>query len=312
FPATDSISTAIDQAPAAGSNGLDAMVNSSKAILYHFDKVVEVPGTETVLWITEGAKVDRLSVQTFLLRMQMDLNRRIAEHGPKAKPGPHTRAPCYEFGNRTSAGNKGRFFIAAETPGGLTYGMVNETLTGLRTFLLTQGRFEEVAFQVHGAENMRAIGLLTFFEQSAKSLLALGSEISRANRPTSLAGITDMDIQLQCTMGRPLHPAPVALLLNEALDEIKKNIRRDGTKGLLPGVAGEWEKDGQRGCVFRIDGIQPAHITWQITEVAVTLLKSLLVVEGRSSSEAKCEMMLGQDFIGVASLKENVLGKAEE
>lgn len=110
----------------------------------------------------------------------MDLNRRIAEYGPKAKPGPYTRAPWYQFGNQTSAGNKGRFFITADTPGGLTYGMVNETLTGLQTFLLTQERFEDVAFQVHGAENMTASGLLTFIEQPAKSLLALGSEISPA------------------------------------------------------------------------------------------------------------------------------------
>ncbi|KAL8966347.1 MAG: hypothetical protein Q9197_006032 [Variospora fuerteventurae] len=286
------------------------MVISSKPILNDFDKVVKVPGTETVLWITEGAKFDRLSVQTFLLRMQMDLNRRIAEYGPKAKPGPYTRAPWYQFGSRTSAGNKGSFFITADTPGGLTYGMVNETLTGLRTFLLTQGRFEGVAFQVHGAENMTASGLLTFIEQPAKSLLALGSEISQANHPISLAGITDMDIRLECTTGRLLHPALVSLLLNEALDEIKENIRRDGIKGLLPGVAGEWEKDGHRGCVFRIDGIQPAHITWQITQVAATALKSWLV--GGRSTEATCKVMLEQDFIGVASLKKHTLGKAEE
>ncbi|KAL8649415.1 MAG: hypothetical protein Q9210_004415 [Variospora velana] len=310
FPATNSISTAINQAGAADPNDSDAIVNSSKVIPNAFDKRFPVPGTDTVLWISEGSKVDRIPLQIFLLRTEMDLNRRIAKYGPEATLGPNPRAPQYQFLSQTPAGTEGYFFVSALLGGGLTYRMVNETLTGLRTFLLTQGRIEQVVFEVEGSRNMMAFGGLSF-GQPAKSLLALSSETSLANDPTSLAGITDMDIRLRCTFGRRLHPAVVSLLLSETLDEVKEKIQRDGIKGRLPGVAGEWETDGHRGCVFRIDGIAPAHITWQITQSAAAALKSVLVGD-HIPREASCTMTLGQDVIGVASIKMNVLGKAEE
>lgn len=129
--------------------------------------------------------------------------------------------------------------------------------------------------------------------------------------PTSLAGITDMDIRLRCTFGRQLHPAIISLLLSETLDDVREKIRTEGIKGQLPGVAGEWEKDGHRGCVFRIDGIAPAHITWQIAQGVVAGLKSLLV-EDRIQREAQCTMMIGPDLVGMASVKINVVGAEEE
>lgn len=120
-----------------------------------------------------------------------------------------------------------------------------------------------------------------------------------------------MDIRLRCTFGRQLHPAVIALLLSETLDDVKEKIRTEGIRGHLPGVAGEWERDGHRGCVFRIDGIPPAHITWQIAQGVVVGLKAMLV-EDHIPREAQCTMTIGPDLVGMASVKINVLGAEEE
>ena len=127
------------------------------------------------------------------------------------------------------------------------------------------------------------------------------------SHPTNLTGLTDLDIRLKCSFGKYVHLAIIALLLSDTEYDIKAKMRSEGVKGLLPGTAGEWERDGHRGCVFRIDGLAPAHITWQMTNAAVAGLRTLLV-GGQIPREATCTMIIGQDIVGMTSLKKNVLG----
>ncbi|KAI4108852.1 MAG: hypothetical protein LQ345_007086 [Seirophora villosa] len=310
FPATNSIPTAINQAAAGDANDSDPTVNSSKVIPNAFDRRFPIPSTNTVLLMSEGTKVDRIPLQIFLARMQMDVNERIAKHGPAAIPGRNPSAPQYQFLSRTPGGTEGYFFVSAQRGGGLTYQLINDVLTGLKMFLLAQGNVEQLVFEVEESSKLMAFGGLSLGPQ-AQSLLALSNDPSLADDPTSLAGITDMDIRLRCTFGRQLHPAVIALLLSETLDDVKEKIRTEGIRGHLPGVAGEWERDGHRGCVFRIDGIPPAHITWQIAQGVVVGLKAMLV-EDHIPREAQCTMTIGPDLVGMASVKINVLGAEEE
>ncbi len=120
--------------------------------------------------------------------------------------------------------------------------------------------------------------------------------------PTSLAGVINMDLRLQCSFARPLHPAIVSYLLSDAEEEVKAKIKSEGAGGRLPGVAGEWEKDGHRGCWFTIDGIVPTHLTWATTQAAIAAMK-LLLVGDHIPREATCTMILGPDVVGVTRVK---------
>lgn len=107
-----------------------------------------------------------------------------------------------------------------------------------------------------------------------------------------------------------MHSAIVSYLLNDAEEEVKEKISREGPNGRLPGVAGEWEKDGHRGCLFTIDGIAPAHVTWQMTQAAINAMK-LLLVGDHVPREATCTMTLGGELVGVTSVKQKELDVAE-
>lgn len=100
-------------------------------------------------------------------------------------------------------------------------------------------------------------------------------------------------------------------MLSDVQGEVQEKIQSQGIKGLLPGVAGEYEKDGHRGAVFRIDGLAPAHLTWQITIGVVATLKAILVGD-HVPREATCRMVLGSDVVGLTSVKMKVLGADEQ
>ena len=113
-----------------------------------------------MLWIAKGTQVPRLSLQILLIRAQMDMNDLIARFGPDGVPG-NPNVPTYSFLTKTPAGAEGYFFISTLSRGTLNYGLANETLVGLKIFLLDQGRNEQVVFEVEGGPQRYAFGGLS-------------------------------------------------------------------------------------------------------------------------------------------------------
>ncbi|KAL8929559.1 MAG: hypothetical protein Q9208_001228 [Pyrenodesmia sp. 3 TL-2023] len=282
----------------------------SSAVTIAFDRPFPVPGTDTVLWLSEGQKVAPIPLRILLGRAQLDLNALIVRYGPEAVPGRNPDVPKYSYLTQTPRGVEGYLFVNALSGGKLTYGLVNETLTGLRLYFAEQRRSENCVFEVESRKQRVAFGGVSIGPQ-AETLEALSNNTALANDRTSLAGIVNMDLRLKCTFARHLHSAIVAYLLNDAEEEVKEIIRREGPNGRLPGVAGEWEKDGHRGCLFTIDGIVPAHVTWQMTQAAIAAMK-LLLVGDHVPREATCTMILGDEVIGVTRVKQKELGVAQE
>lgn len=136
-------------------------------------------GTDTVVWISEGRKVDYIPLRILLGRIQLDLDDRIAKYGPDAVPGLHPQAPKYSYYTTTPQGTECYFFISAFSQGALTYRLINETLAGLKVFLVGPGRNEQAVFQVEDRERMEAFGGLSVGPQ-ARNLEALSNDTSVA------------------------------------------------------------------------------------------------------------------------------------
>ncbi|KAL8751178.1 MAG: hypothetical protein Q9184_006154, partial [Pyrenodesmia sp. 2 TL-2023] len=228
---------------------------SSSAVTNAFNIPFQVPGTDTVLWLSEAQKVDPIPLRILLSRAQIDLNALIAKFGPQAVPGRNPDVPKYSYLTRTPMGVEGYLFINALSQGRLTYGLVNETLTGLRLYFAKQRQSEQTeifVFEVESLKQRVGFGGVSIKPQ-AETFEALSNNTALANDRASLAGIVNIDLRLRCTFARHLHSAIVSYLLTDAEEEVKEKMRTEGPNGRLPGVAGEWEKDGHRGCLFTID-----------------------------------------------------------
>lgn len=119
-----------------------------------------MPDTDTVLHLAPGRRVDAAALGILLARLQMDIRLLIAKHGPDAVPG-NPETPKYNFLTRTPAGTECYFFLNAHTLESLTYGLVNETIAGLKIFLLDQRRYEQVVFEVENESQNKALGGLS-------------------------------------------------------------------------------------------------------------------------------------------------------
>lgn len=155
IPATNPTPTAITQA-AAG----DPINND-------FNTPFKLPGTETVLWLSQGRKAAVLPLRILLSRAQLDLNSLIAQYGPQGIPGRIRGAPQYAYLTRTPMGVEGYFFVGAVSQGKLTYGLANETLTALRLYMTEKGQSEQIVFEVESFKQRVAFGGVSVGPQAA-------------------------------------------------------------------------------------------------------------------------------------------------
>lgn len=101
-------------------------------------------------------------LRILLSRMQLDLIFSIRQYQPEGIP--HTtgvRAPRYHFQTRTPSGQDCYFYMNAYKDNRLTYAMVNETVAGLKTFMLELRHMTNVYFQVETGRTTRAVGALS-------------------------------------------------------------------------------------------------------------------------------------------------------
>lgn len=80
---------------------------------------------------------------------------------------------------RTPMGIEGYLFVDALSKGQLTYGLVNETLTGLRLYFSQQGRSENLVFEVESLKQRVAFGGVSIGAQ-AEILEALSNNTALA------------------------------------------------------------------------------------------------------------------------------------
>ena len=114
-----------------------------------------------ILSLSRGAKLQRIPLSILFSRVQLDLIDLVTQHGTEGIP--HTEGvsmPSYTFNYITPMGRRCYLNINASQEQSLTYGVVNETVAGLRTYMLRQGHLQEVVFQVEILRTVRAFGVL--------------------------------------------------------------------------------------------------------------------------------------------------------
>ncbi|KAL8719334.1 MAG: hypothetical protein Q9225_003655 [Loekoesia sp. 1 TL-2023] len=308
IPASNHIPTAITQAAGGNSNGTDLASNPSNPVPDVFDQRFPVPGTDTVLRIAKGSKANPYSLEILLTGALFDLDSLIRKHGPQAVPG-NPDIPIYSFLTTTPGGEEGYFFVRALSTAGLTYQLVNETLAGLRIFLLNQGRNEQPVFRVEDLDHTEAFGGVSV-GPSAETLKALSNDTSLASDPTTLAVLSNIDVRLRCHFAKPLSPAAILQLLSIVRNKAKEMIQQEGPDGYLPGQTGQYTADGHLGAEFDIRGITPHRLTWQIMAGAVEGLKNILL-EHHVAREAQCSVAVGDNIVGIVQVSASPIGVRE-
>ncbi|KAL9025070.1 MAG: hypothetical protein Q9196_006042, partial [Gyalolechia fulgens] len=318
LPATSPPPTALTQVTADNTNGSSKYDTTShvpphivQPTLTHipsspmpnpFDRRFQVPDTSTVLWIAQGRPVNHHSLSILIHRAQIDVDDLIHRFGPQAVPGS-IHAPKYGYQTRTPAGLEGYFFISAMATGGLTYQLVQDALSGLRIFLLEQGRDEQVVFEAEGSHGMEAFGGLSIGTGAEAGIRSMRNRTEEADESISSDPV---DINLRCVFARPLPPAAIAQLLHLAGAEAASNIREQGPDGSVPGAAaagGPWRKRGDLGAELEILGVPPRRLTWRLMAVAVARLEAVLVM-GHVPREAQCSMItVGGEVVGVVLVR---------
>ena len=120
---------------------------------------IRVPGTNTVVEITPGRPVLHSTLQALFIQAQSEIDRQIKQYGLNSHPG-NPEFPSYHFMADMSRG-KTAVFYAYQTPlGDLTYRLVNNTLAGLRLYLIGGGRDTEAEFGIVDNGRMEAYGKL--------------------------------------------------------------------------------------------------------------------------------------------------------
>ncbi|KAI4173383.1 MAG: hypothetical protein LQ343_002915 [Gyalolechia ehrenbergii] len=296
IPASNLPSTALTQGTADTSNGSNPIPNP-------FNIRFPVPDTSTVLWLAQGRPANPYPLGVLLLRAQRDVNDLILQYGPQAIPGD-INAPKYSYLTTTPGGLEGYFFITALSRGGLTYQLVKETLSGLRIYLMEQGRNEQPVFEVESLEGMEAFGGVSVYNGVAGIQRMSNRTDGIASDPPSPFPTNPIDVHLQCTFARPLPPVSILQLLHLARVSAASKIREEGPDAFLPGAAGgEWEVKGDFGAEFVIFGVLPHRLTWQIMAGTVEGLKAILL-GGQVLREAQCYINVGEENVGGVLVRE--------
>lgn len=103
-----------------------------------------------------------IPLRILLSRVQLDLIFLIRQHGPEGAPyTTGVRSPRYYFQTTTPTGQDCYFYVNAYKENKLTYGMVNETVAGLKMFMLEQRHMSNVVFRVGTHRTFLAIGALS-------------------------------------------------------------------------------------------------------------------------------------------------------
>ncbi|KAL8913669.1 MAG: hypothetical protein Q9172_007230 [Xanthocarpia lactea] len=198
-------------------------------------------------------------------------------------------------------GRRCYLYINAIQEQSLTYGVVNETVAGLRTYMLRQGHLEQVAFRVEIVRTVRAFGGLSIREgPRAMETWGNGSTIAYQNKPLTIKKAND--VNLHCTYGDDLSPDAIKQAFDDARDTLRVMIFKEGASGLLPGPNGEWESEGDRQAKLVVLGTAPAHLTWGIMQDAVKALSDIMD-NGTTGKTATCRLLMGNDVVGAISVK---------
>ncbi|KAL8855542.1 MAG: hypothetical protein Q9178_007830 [Gyalolechia marmorata] len=260
-----------------------------------------------VLSLNRGARLQRIPLSILFGRLQLDLIDLVAQHGTEGIP--HTEGvsmPSYTFHSTTPMGRRCSLYINAVQEQSLTYGAVNETVAGLRTYMLRQGHLEEVDFRVEILRTVTAFGGLSVREgpramETWGNVLAKLTKSSSQNKPLTIT-MGANDVNLQCTYGDDLSPDAIKQAFDDARDTLRVMIYKEGASGLLPGPNGEWESEGDRQGQLVVLGTAPAHLTWGIMQDAVRALSDLMD-NGTTGKTATCKLLVGNDVVGAISVK---------
>ncbi|KAL8911680.1 MAG: hypothetical protein Q9171_003207 [Xanthocarpia ochracea] len=277
-----------------------------------------------ILSLSRGARLQRIPLSILFSRVQLDLIDLIAKHGTEGIP--HTEGesiPSYTFDYITPMGRRCNFYVNAIQEQSLTYGAVNETVAGLRTYMLRQGHLQEVVFRVEILRTVRAFGGLSVREvPRATETWGNGSSIAEYVyhqlhlHPVVLAKLTNSssqnkpltilkanDVNLRCTYGNDLSPDAIRQAFDAARDTLRVKIFKEGISGLLPGPNGEWESEGDLAAAkLVVLGIAPAHLTWGTMQDAVQALSDLMD-NGTTGKTADCKLLVGDDVVGAIIVK---------
>ncbi|KAL8784996.1 MAG: hypothetical protein Q9213_003657 [Squamulea squamosa] len=304
-PATARIPTAITTGTAsARDTSSNALIRPpSDPALRAFDKRFEIPGTDTVLYIAQGAKVQRTPLQILLSKVQLDLVSLIDQHGPEGVPRTKgVQDPRYSFSSATASGKGCYFFVNAYDNAKLNYRIVNETVAGLKLFLIGGAHVRQAVFRVEIFWRTRAFGGLSV-GGGPEAIEALSSMTSIQNGTALRTALSSNQINLRCTYGDPdsLSPSAIETVLRDALTEARVNIFKEGASGLLPGPNGEWKSEGEGEAQISIAGTATAHLTWGLMQDAIQAMKTTMN-DGSIGRAASCEMMMGDDNVGSVSV----------
>ncbi|KAL9576553.1 MAG: hypothetical protein Q9212_007000, partial [Teloschistes hypoglaucus] len=311
IPATNHIPTAIIQTAQGTSNDSVDSTNSGVSKPKAFDRRFPVPNTDTVLHIAPGTPVDHGAFGVLFPRLQVHLNVDIAIHRRDGIPG-NSRAPSYRYFTTTPGGIVCYFFVSAYTGQRFTYGMVDDILAGLKIFLIDQKRYEQVVFEVENHAHLKAFGGLSI-GPVAESMRALTNDTSSTVTPADLLALQKLTLDLSCTFGDPLPLSAIIQALGIATIAAMSHITKGQGEDLLPGPArgGEFEVHGILGANFRIFGVEPVHLTWEMMQAATQRLRSTLAMPGKAV-EAHCTVMFPghRDVIGVVMVTKDGGGVA--
>ncbi|KAL8632913.1 hypothetical protein Q9189_001321 [Teloschistes chrysophthalmus] len=219
-----------------------------------------------------------------------------------------SRAPSYRYFTTTPGGTVCYFFVSAYTGQTFTYGTVDDILAGLKIFLLDQKRYEQVVFEVENQGHLKAFGGLSI-GPVAETMHALTNDTSSTITPTDLLALQKLTLDLTCTFGHPLPLSAIIQSLGIATIAAMSHITKGEGQDLLPGPArgGEFDVQGILGANFRIFGVEPVHLTWEMMQAAVQTLRTILLMPGKAA-EARCTIVFPghRDVIGVV-----VMSKAD-
>ncbi|KAL8677185.1 MAG: hypothetical protein Q9186_006361 [Xanthomendoza sp. 1 TL-2023] len=172
--ATNRIPTAITEAAARPENDSTNALVPSNPVPFRWNTQLPVPNTRTVLYLARGPKMDITSLGILLRRAQLDLIVLITDHGPEGIP--HTKGfdvPRYSFWTTTPIGRKCFLFVNAFKGQTLNYRLVNETLAGIKIFVLEQRHDEQMAFLVEHEGKFSAYGGLGFGNKDKELIMTM-------------------------------------------------------------------------------------------------------------------------------------------
>ncbi|KAL8637117.1 MAG: hypothetical protein Q9228_005577 [Teloschistes exilis] len=308
IPASNHIPTATIQTAQGTSNDSADSTDSGVSVPKAFDRRFPVPNTDTVLYIAAGTPVDHSAFGILFPRLQMHLNVDIALHRRDGIPG-NSRSPSYRYFTTTPGGTVCYFFVSAYTGQSFTYGTIDDILAGLKIFLLDQKRYEQVVFEVENHGHVKAFGGLSI-GPAAETMRALTNDTSSTIHPTDLLALQKPNLDLTCTFGDPLPLSAIIQSLGVATIAAMSHIAKGEGQDLLPGPApgGEFDVHGILGANFRIFGVEPAHLTWEMMQAAIQTLRTILVAPGRAV-EAHCAIMFAGHRVPIGVV---VVNKADE